>query len=93
MAFALSTIIGQQITLSGGSAVQSNFHDYTVARMSQVPDVDVHFVDNGLDHPTGVGEVAVPAFIPALTEALFAATGQEIGSFPVKLDGFSFLAG
>lgn len=91
VAFALSTIIGQKIEIERGRAKQSNFHDYTVARLREVPDVDVVLVDNGLDHPTGVGEVGVPPFIPALTEAVYAATGQEITEFPMTLDGYTFI--
>ncbi len=92
VAFALSMAIGQKIEIANGRAVQSNFHDYTVARLSQVPDVEVHLVDNGLDHPTGVGEPGVPPFLPALAEAVYAATGQEINVWPMKLDGYTFLA-
>ncbi len=91
VAFALSTLIGQKVEIAGGKAVQSNFHDYTVAKLSEVPDVEVILVDNGLTHPTGVGEVGVPPFIPAVTEAVFAATGQEVNEFPMNLDGYSFL--
>ncbi|MFT4585775.1 MAG: isoquinoline 1-oxidoreductase beta subunit, partial [Gammaproteobacteria bacterium] len=93
VAFALSMAIGQKIEIANGRAVQSNFHDYTVARLSQVPDVEVHLVDNGLDHPTGVGEPGVPPFLPALAEAVYAATGQDINVWPMKLDGYTFLAG
>lgn len=91
VAFALSMVIGQKIEIKNGAAVQSNFHDYPVAKLKQVPDVEVVLVDNGLAHPTGVGEVGVPPFIPALTEAIFAATGQEIDEFPMILNGYSFL--
>lgn len=91
VAFALSTVIGQKIEIERGRAKQSNFHDYTVARLREVPDVDVVLVDNGLDHPTGVGEVGVPPFIPALTEAVYGATGQEIVEFPMALDGYTFV--
>jgi len=90
VAFALSTVFGQKIEIDRGRAVQSNFHDYPVAGMHDVPDVDVVLVDNGLDYPTGVGEVGVPPFIPALTEAVFAATGEEVNRFPMSLDGYTF---
>ncbi len=93
VAFALSMVIGQQITIASGRAVESNFHDYIVARLHQVPNVEVHLVDSSLDHPTGVGEVGVPPFIPALTEAIFAATDQDINTFPMQLEGYSFLEG
>jgi isoquinoline 1-oxidoreductase beta subunit len=90
-AFALSMVMGQRITIDAGRPVQSNFHDYTVAESRHVPDVEVHLVDNGLAHPTGVGEVGVPAFIPAVMEAITAATGVEVNEFPMKLEGFTFL--
>lgn len=85
VAFALSTIVGQKIEIENGRAKQSNFHDYKVASLNQVPDVEVVLVDNGLEHPTGVGEVGVPPFIPALTEAVFQATGEEVNEFPMML--------
>jgi isoquinoline 1-oxidoreductase beta subunit len=93
VAFALSMAIGQKIEIANGRAVQGNFHDYTVARLSHVPDVDVHFVDNGLEHPTGVGEPGVAPFLPALAAAVHAATGQEVNAWPMTLDGYAFLDG
>ncbi|MGB1883331.1 MAG: molybdopterin cofactor-binding domain-containing protein [Gammaproteobacteria bacterium] len=93
-AFALSTVIGQKLEIREGGAAQSNFHDHLVARLAHTPEVEVTLVDNGLDRPTGVGEVGVPPFIPALTEAVYQATGQEIDAFPMALaDGFSLAAG
>jgi len=88
VAFALSTLIGQQIEIEAGGARQSNFHDYRLATLRETPTVEAHLVDNGLDHPTGVGEVPVSPFIPAVTEAVFAATGQTVDKFPVALEGF-----
>ena len=91
VAFALSTFIGQQVEIVNGRAKQSNFHDYTVAALRHVPDVEVHLVDSALDHPTDVGEVGVPPFIPALAEAIFQATGQEVDVFPLQLKAYTFL--
>ena len=91
VAFALSTFVGQVIEIENGRAKQSNFHNYAVSRLPQVPDVDVVLVDNGLDHPTGAGEVGVAPFIPALIEAIYLATGREINEFPSDLDGFDFV--
>ncbi|MBK6659603.1 MAG: xanthine dehydrogenase family protein molybdopterin-binding subunit [Proteobacteria bacterium] len=93
VAFALSAFLGQQVEIVNGRARQSNFTDYTIAAMRHTPDVDVHLIDSPLDHPTGVGEVGVPPFIPALSEALFQATGQEIDQYPASLRGFTFLEG
>lgn len=83
VAFALSTVIGQQIEIERGRARQTNFDTYVVAALADTPDVEVHLVDNGLDHPTGAGEVPVPPFIPALTEALYQASGEEVNEFPL----------
>jgi isoquinoline 1-oxidoreductase beta subunit len=91
VAFALSTIIGQQVEIEAGGARQSNFHDYRLATLRETPMVEAHLVDNGLDHPTGVGEVPVSPFIPAVTEAVFAATGIVVDSFPLKLEGYDFI--
>lgn len=89
--FALSMVMGQQVTIERGRAVQSNFHDYSVAYMHHAPQVDVHIVNSGLDHPTGVGEVGVPSFIPAVMDAITTATGQDINEFPMQLGEYSFL--
>ncbi len=89
VAFALSMALGQEITIEQGRAVQGNFNDYPVATLAQVPDVDVHLVDTGLDHPTGVGEVPVSPFLPALAAAVEAATGREVDRWPLRLDGYT----
>lgn len=91
VAFALSTLIGQQIEIEAGGARQSNFHDYRLATLRETPTVEAQLVDNGLEHPTGVGEVPVSPFIPAVTEAVFAATGVAVDSFPMKLQGYDFI--
>ncbi|MEQ8230864.1 MAG: molybdopterin cofactor-binding domain-containing protein [Gammaproteobacteria bacterium] len=90
VAFALSMALGQQITIENGRAVQGNFNDFPLATLAQVPDVDVHLVDNGLDHPTGVGEVPVSPFLPALAAAVEAATGRDIEAWPLVLEDYTF---
>lgn len=72
-----------KITVSGGEVQQSNFHDYSVTRMDDAPlDVRVHIVEN--EHiPSGVGEPGVPPFVPALTNAIFAASGKRIRQLPI----------
>ncbi|MGB6452613.1 MAG: molybdopterin cofactor-binding domain-containing protein [Steroidobacteraceae bacterium] len=78
----ISQALGQAITIDRGRVVQTNFDDYTLLRMNQAPPVDVHFniTDNMV---TGIGEPAVPPIIPALCNAITAATGKRVRKLPV----------
>lgn len=69
------------LTFKDGAAEQKNFNSYRLIRMKEIPEVDVHFVDNGID-PTGLGEPALPPTAGAVANALFRATGKRFYNQP-----------
>ncbi len=86
----LSTMALQQITMKRGAIQQDNFHDYSVMRIGATPVVEVHFIES--DNPsTGLGEPALPPLAPAVTNAIFAATGERIRSMPLREAGFTLV--
>lgn len=81
----LGTLLpGAEITVKDGKVQQSNFHDYIVARMPDMPEIEVHIVPSN-EPPTGVGEPSLPPIAPAVANAVFALTGTEIRSLPIQL--------
>lgn len=81
--FALAAALDGAITLKDGRVEQSNFHDYQVLRMHEMPVVEVHIVPSQ-EAPTGVGEPGVPPLAPALSNALFRLTGNRIRTLPMR---------
>ena len=81
--FGLSAALYGRITLKDGVVEQSNFHDYPVLRINEMPAVDVYIVPSN-DKPTGVGEPAVPVIAPAVANAFAAATGRRLRSLPLS---------
>ncbi len=79
-----TTLPGAAITLKDGVVEQQNFGDYTVARMSDMPQVDVHIVPSS-DPPTGIGEPGLPPLAPAFANAVFRLTGKRLRKLPFDL--------
>ncbi len=82
--FGLSAALYGRITLKDGVVEQSNFHEYQVLRINEMPAVEVHIVPS-TEKPSGVGEPGVPVIAPAVANALAAATGQRLRTLPLKL--------
>ena len=80
----ISQALGQKITLEDGRVVEANFGDNPLMRIDVAPPVEVAFVltDNP---PTGLGEPALPPVIPALCNAIFAATGKRVRTLPIDV--------
>jgi isoquinoline 1-oxidoreductase subunit beta len=74
------------IRFEGGKTVQTNFHNYRLLRIHEMPPVEVHILAEGGAHIKGVGEPGLPPVAPALANAVFAATGKRIRRLPFDLD-------
>jgi len=81
--FGLSAALKEQASVSNGGYVQKNFEDYPILRMDEVPEVDIHVVPS-TERPTGVGEPPVTVIAPALSNAIFAATGARVRQLPLR---------
>jgi isoquinoline 1-oxidoreductase beta subunit len=82
VAFGLGAVLYGAITLKNGKVEQSNFDDYRVLRMNEMPSVEVHIVASD-EAPTGIGESVVPPIGPAVSNAIFAATGERVRTLPL----------
>lgn len=84
VAFGLSAALWGKIDFEGGKVLQSNFHNYRVLRMNEMPTVETHIIAS-TRAPEGMGEPALPPVAPAVANALFALTGQRLRSLPLSL--------
>ena len=79
----ISTALGLEITVKDGRVMQRNFNNYPLMKISEVPALFETHVMNYDDKPTGVGEMGLPPAAPALTNAIFTATGIRLRKLPI----------
>lgn len=83
IAFGLTAALKAEATLENGRIQQSNFHDYPILRMDEMPLVEVYIVESE-EKATGIGEMGVPPIAPAVANAVFAATGARVRRIPIR---------
>lgn len=79
--FGLGAALWGDITVANGRVQQTNFHDFRIMRMHEVPQIDIHLVESG-EKPGGIGEPACALVVPAVANALFAASGKRLRATP-----------
>jgi isoquinoline 1-oxidoreductase beta subunit len=82
--YGLTAALKGKITIKSGRVEQSNFHDYPLLRLDEMPKIEVHIVMS-VENPGGVGEPGTPPIAPAVVNAVFAATGKPVRKLPIRL--------
>ncbi len=82
--FGLTAALYDELTFDRGRVQQHNFHDYPMLRINEAPEIEVHIVQNN-EKSGGIGEPGVPCTAPAVTNAIFAATGKRIRKLPIRM--------
>jgi isoquinoline 1-oxidoreductase beta subunit len=80
--YGLTAALYGEITFTDGRVDQSNFHDYQILRINEAPEIHVTIVNSG-ERMGGAGEPGTPPIAPAVTNAIFAATGKRIRKLPI----------
>ena len=84
--FGLGFTLHSKLTIKDGQVEQSNYHDYQVLRLNEMPRVEVHILPSS-EKPGGIGEAGVPPTAPAVANAVYALTGQRLRELPLQLEG------
>jgi len=82
--WGISSALKGEITFRGGTAQQSTFADFAVARMRDTPAIEIHIVGADAERPFGMGEPPVPPMVPAIANGVFALTGRRIRTLPIR---------
>ena len=80
--FGITAALYGEITLKDGRVEQTNFDSYQMLRINEAPAIEVHIVQSS-EPPGGMGEAGTSAIVPAVTNAIFAATGKRLRKMPV----------
>jgi isoquinoline 1-oxidoreductase beta subunit len=82
--WGISSALKGEITFRNGAAQQGTYADFEVARMRDTPVIEVHIVNSDAPEPFGMGEPPVPPIVPAIVNAVFAATGKRVRKLPIR---------
>jgi isoquinoline 1-oxidoreductase subunit beta len=86
--YGMSAALKDAITIERGRVQQSNFNNYDLPRMNEVPQIEVHVVRSA-EVPSGIGEPGLPVIAPAICNAVFAATGKRLRRLPIQPEDFA----
>ena len=81
--WGLSSALRERITINNGEVQQSNFYDYPVPRMNEIPEIEIKLIDSGVLQPSGAGQIGVPPMAPAIANAVYRLTGVRLRAIPM----------
>lgn len=84
--WSLSSALKSEITFHDGAAEQSSYLDFEVLRIAETPKIEIHLIPSHGETPFGIGEPTVPPMVPALVNAIYAATGKRVRKLPIRAE-------